>query len=501
MIFIKQILISNSVFFEQIAILQDGKLQDFLYEEKDNENYLGNIYKGRVVNILPGMDAAFIDVGLKKNAYIHKNELLSDKFLREKKITKKEATSINKVIKVGEEILVQISREPIGEKDISVTTDISLPGKFIALIPRSLEINISNKIKNQEERKRLQEIGKSIMTEGNGMIFRTFSQNRNKDVIEKEYMMLSDLYNQIQKEYNYSYAPKLLYKNNPIIERLFKDYVDFSVDEIYVDDKEVKVQIIELIKKYNASGELKGIKVIDTCDNVFKMFNIEKQINMLFDRKVELENGGSIFIDVTEALTVIDVNSGKYIGNANLEETALTLNLCALDEIARQIKLRNISGIIIIDFIDVKDENNVNLIIENARRVFKSDKAKTKVIGMTKLNLMEITRKKNKENFFNLMTEDCEHCRGGGKVNSKIQIILKIENIVRKIKTNTSCESVVLNIGSIMYNKILNTCMDNITKIEQKYNIKIQIEENKNILTEDIVIEKMGKIEYINLQK
>ncbi len=481
--------------------MQDGKLQDFLYEEKDNENYLGNIYKGRVVNILPGMDAAFIDVGLKKNAYIHKNELLSDKFLREKKITKKEATSINKVIKVGEEILVQISREPIGEKDISVTTDISLPGKFIALIPRSLEINISNKIKNQEERKRLQEIGKSIMTEGNGMIFRTFSQNRNKDVIEKEYMMLSDLYNQIQKEYNYSYAPKLLYKNNPIIERLFKDYVDFSVDEIYVDDKEVKVQIIELIKKYNASGELKGIKVIDTCDNVFKMFNIEKQINMLFDRKVELENGGSIFIDVTEALTVIDVNSGKYIGNANLEETALTLNLCALDEIARQIKLRNISGIIIIDFIDVKDENNVNLIIENARRVFKSDKAKTKVIGMTKLNLMEITRKKNKENFFNLMTEDCEHCRGGGKVNSKIQIILKIENIVRKIKTNTSCESVVLNIGSIMYNKILNTCMDNITKIEQKYNIKIQIEENKNILTEDIVIEKMGKIEYINLQK
>lgn len=481
--------------------MQDGKLQDFLYEEKDNENYLGNIYKGRVVNILPGMDAAFIDVGLKKNAYIHKNELLSDKFLREKKITKKEATSINKVIKVGEEILVQISREPIGEKDTSVTTDISLPGKFIALIPRSLEVNISNKIKNQEERKRLQEIGKSIMTEGNGMIFRTFSQNRNKDVIEKEYMMLSDLYNQIQKEYNYSYAPKLLYKNNPIIERLFKDYVDFSVDEIYVDDKEVKVQIIELIKKYNASGELKGIKVIDTCDNVFKMFNIEKQINMLFDRKVELENGGSIFIDVTEALTVIDVNSGKYIGNANLEETALTLNLCALDEIARQVKLRNISGIIIIDFIDVKDENNVNLIIENARRVFKSDKAKTKVIGMTKLNLMEITRKKNKENFFNLMTEDCEHCRGGGKVNSKIQIILKIENIVRKIKTNTSCESVVLNIGSIMYNKILNTCMDNITKIEQKYNIKIQIEENKNILTEDIVIEKMGKIEYINLQK
>lgn len=472
-----------------------------MYEEKDNENYLGNIYKGRVVDILPGMDAVFIDVGLKKNAYLHKDDLLSDKFLREKNISKKEVTSINKVLKKGEEILVQISREPIGEKDISVTTDISLPGKFIALIPKSMEVNISTRIKSQEEKKRLQEIGKSIMSEGNGMIIRTFSQNRNKEEIEKEYVMLSNIYSQIQQEYNYSYAPKLLYKNNRIIERLFTDYVDFSVDEIYVEDKDIKNEIVELIKNYNISNELSEIKVIDTCINVFEMFNIEKQIDMLFDRKVDLKNGGSIFIDVTEALTVIDVNSGKYIGNSNMEETALTLNLSALDEIARQVKLRNISGIIIIDFIDVKDETSINLIIENAKRVFKGDKAKTKVIGITKLNLMEITRKKDKENFFNLMTEDCEHCRGGGKVNSRVQIILKIENIIRKIKRNTSCESVVLSSGSMMYNKILNTCMDNINKIEKKYNINIKIEENKNILTQDIIVEKMGKIEYINLQK
>jgi ribonuclease G len=487
-------LISNSVFFEQIAILQDGKLEDFLYEEKDNENYLGNIYKGRVVNILPGMDAAFIDVGLKKNAYLHKDDLLSDKFLKEKNINKKDVTSINKVLKKGEEILVQISREPIGEKDISVTTDISLPGKFIALIPKSVEVNISTRIKNQEERKRLQEIGKNIMTDGNGMIVRTFSQNRNKEEIEKEYTLLSIQYNQIQQEYNYSYAPKLLYKSNHIIERLFKDYINFSVDEIYVEDENIKAQIVELIKKYNISNELSAIKVIYTCDDVFEMFNIEKQINMLFDRKVDLENGGSIFIDVTEALTVIDVNSGKYIGNLNMEETALTLNLSAIDEIARQVKLRNISGIIIVDFIDVKDETNVNIIIDYAKRAFKSDKAKVKVVGMTKLNLMEITRKKDKENFFNIMTEDCEHCRGGGRVNSRLQIIMKIEDIVRKIKRNTSCDTVILSSGSMMYNKILNTCMENISKIEERYNLVIKIEENRKNLTEDIEVKKMGKI-------
>lgn len=498
MFYIKQILINNSLFFDQIAILQDGKLHDFLYEEKDNESYLGNIYKGRVVNILPGMDAAFIDVGLKKNAYLHKDDLLSDKFLKEKKMNKKEVTSINKVLKKGEEILVQINREPMGEKDISVTTDISLSGKFIALIPKSCEVNISTKIKNQEERKRLQEIGKNIMTDGNGMIIRTFSENRNENEIEKEYIMMSSLFSQIQQEYNYSYAPKLLYKSNSLIERLFKDYVDSSIDEIYVEDKKIKTQIVELLKYYNISNELKDISVTDTCNNVFEKFNIEKQINMLFDRKVELENGGSIFIDVTEALTVIDVNSGKYIGNDNMEETALTLNLCALDEIARQVKLRNISGIIIIDFIDVKNEDSINLMIENAKRLFKSDKAKTKIIGMTKLNLMEITRKKDKENFFNLMTEDCEHCKGAGKVNSKVQIIFKIENIIRKIKKNTSCEAVVLSVGSMMYNKILNSCMDNIDKIELKYKMKIYFIESKNILTEDIVVDKMGKTEYIN---
>ena len=498
MIYIKQILINNSVFFDQIAILEDGKLQDFLYEEKDNENFLGNIYKGRVVNILPGMDAAFIDVGLKKNAYLHKDDLLSDKFLKEKKMTKKDVTSINKVLKKGEEILVQINREPMGEKDISVTTDISLSGKFIALIPKSCEVNISTKIKSQDERKRLQDIGKNIMIDGNGMIVRTFSENRNEEEIEKEYVTMSSLYNQIQQEYNYSYAPKLLHKSNSLIERLFKDYIDNSVDEIYVEDKRIKTQIAELLKNYNISNELEDIRVIDSSNNVFEMFNIEKQIDMLFDRKVELENGGSIFIDVTEALTVIDVNSGKFIGNDNMEETALTLNLCALDEIARQVKLRNISGIIIIDFIDVKSEDSINLIIENAKRIFKKDKAKTKVVGMTKLNLMEITRKKDKENFFNLMTEDCEHCKGAGKVNSKVQIIIKVENIIRKIKKNTSCEAVVLSVGSMMYNKILNCCMDNIDKMEQKYKMKIYFTESKNILTEDIVVEKMGKTEYIN---
>lgn len=492
----KQVLINSSIFFDQVVILEDGKMVDYMHEEKKKEKVIGNIYKGRVMNILPGMEAAFVDIGLEKNAYLFLDDLLSDKFLKEKNIKKRDVTNISKVLKKGDELLVQIVREPIGEKNIAVTTDISISGKYIAFIPKSIEVNISKKIKNPDERKRLEQIGKEVMENENGMILRTFSKNCTKDEIEKEYNMLSSVFMQMEQEYNYSYAPKLLYKSNSMIEKLFLDYIDSTVDEIYVEDKKTKEKIDNLIKGYN-SEELKNIKIIE-LNNVFEMFNVEKQLSMLFERKVELDNGGSIFIDVTEALTVIDVNSGKYVGMDNMEDTALAINLHALDEIGRQVKLRNISGIIIIDFIDLKNKENINLIINKAKAVFKEDKSKTNVIGMTKLNLMEITRKKDTENFFNLITEECNHCRGSGRTGSKIYIFLKIEGIVKRIKKNTSCEAVILNTGFLLYYKILHSCMDIVDNIEKKYGIKIYFNKDKNILTDEIVVDKIGKLDYIN---
>lgn len=492
----KQVLINSSIFFDQVVILEDGKLVDYLHEEKNKKKVIGNIYKGRVMNILPGMEAAFVDIGLEKNAYLFLDDLLSDKFLREKNIKKRDVSNISKVLKKGDELLVQIVREPIGEKNIAVTTDISLSGKYIAFIPKSVEVNISKKIKSSDERKRLEEIGKEIMNNGNGMILRTFSENCTKEEIEKEYNKLSSVFMQMEQEYNYSYAPKLLFKNNSLIERLFLDYIDSTVSEIYVEDKTAKEIIENLIKGYS-SEDIQNIKIIESS-NAFEVFNVEKQLNMLFERKIELDNGGSIFIDVTEALTVIDVNSGKYVGNDNMEDTALAINLHALEEIGRQVKLRNISGIIIIDFIDVKNKENINIIINKAKAIFKEDKAKTNIIGMTKLNLMEITRKKDTENFFNLITEVCDHCRGGGRTSSKIYIFLKIEGIVKKIKKNTSCEAVILNTGHLLYDKIMQSCMDIVDNIENKYSLKIYFKKDKNILTDEIVVDKIGKLDYIN---
>ncbi len=491
----KQVLVSNSEFFNHVAFLEDGKLVDYLFELNNNQNVLGNIYKGKVMNILPGMEAAFVDIGLDKNAYLFLDDLLSDKFLKELKIKKKDVKNIYNVLKKGDELLVQVVREPMGEKNISVTTDISLTGKYIAFLPKTFDVNLSKKIKDLNERKRLEEIGKSIMVNGNGMIIRTFAKGSNREAIVKEYKMLSNIYEQIEKEYKYSYAPKLLHKSNSLIERFFMNYIDSSVEEIYVEDKLSKDKFIEMIDGFQGSI-LKNIKIIH-AEEVFEKFNIENQIKLLFDRKVELKNGGSIIIDVTEALTVIDVNSGKYTGSLNMEETALAINLKAVEEIARQIKLRNLSGIILIDFIDVKRQESIALITAKAKLLFRDDKTKTNVIGMTKLNIMEITRKRNTENFFNLMTEECTHCSGSGRSISKIYIFIEIERIIKKIKDNTSSEAVILNVGSILYNKINKGCMDIIAEIEKKYNIKIFIEQDDKIFSDEIVVGKMGKLNLI----
>ncbi|WP_312815751.1 Rne/Rng family ribonuclease [Sedimentibacter sp.] len=491
----KSILINSSIFFDQAAVLEDGRLIDYIHEVKSNRSVIGNIYKGRVMNILPGMNAAFIDIGLEKNAYLFLDDLFSDKFLKEKKIKKRDVDNISKVLKKGDELLLQILREPMGEKNISVTTDISLTGKYIALIPNSTEINLSKKIRDADERKRLEGIGREIMSEGNGMIIRTFSKGCSKENIQQEYNMLSSVFKKLEQEYNYSYAPKLLYENNSLIEKLFYDYIDASVKEIYVENIETKRKIAELLTGYS---ELNDIKIIET-DNSFEKYNVEKQISLLFERKVELDNGGSIIIDVTEALTVIDVNSGSFVGSESIEDTALAINLYSLDEIRRQINLRNISGIIIIDFIDVKKKDNINLIINKAKNIFKDDKNKTNVIGMTKLNLMELTRKKDKENFFNLITEECEHCNGGGRTSSKVYILLRLEALIKKIKSNTTSEAIILKTGSMLYYKILNECMDIINKLEKKYNIKIYFVKDKNILTDEIIVDRTGKLNYISM--
>ncbi len=487
----RQLIITSSFSYEKVAILIDGSLEEFFYENKNEYSSLNNIYKGKVIDILPGMQAVFVDIGLEKNAYLYIDELLSNKTISDKNLSKDEIYNISDIVKKGEELMVQVIREPIGEKNVAVTTDISLAGKYLALIPKNMEVNVSKRIVNKIEKKRLYDIGNKILSEDYGMVIRTSAEGLDEKVLQEEYNLLVNKYKKIEKEYGYSYAPKLLQKHNTLLEKVFFEYINKDVDEVYVEDKETKNIVSNLLSKYDGYN---NIKLIDSYTNLFETFNIEKQIDELNDRKIELDNGGSIIIDSTEAMTVIDVNSGKFIGTNSLQDdTSLTMNLVALKEIARQIRLRNISGIIIIDFIDFRKNDFSEILVNKAKELLKQDKAKTKVLGMTKLNLMEITRKRNRENFYNSMNEKCKACNGSGTVPSSLQILFKIENIIRKVYSNTSCNFVILKCNEQIYNKVTIELKNEIWLMEEKSNISISFIKDNNSLSNIIEIEKMGK--------
>lgn len=489
----KQLIISSSFTFDKIAILENGLLEEFFYEKKyEQDSYVGNIYLGRVEDILPGMQAAFINIGLEKNAYLYIDELLSSRILNEKSLIKEKVTCISEVIKKGEELLVQVIRDPIGEKNLTLTTDISLAGKCVAVIPGNNEVNVSKRINNKSEKKSLYKFGKSIQKENYGMILRTFSKNVSEEVLKKEYNNLIEECNSIIKKSKYTIAPKIIKQSSTLIENVFIDYINNNIDEIYVENDDDEKLVRAYLKKYEVYNS-NIIKLIKKNDNLFELFKIEKQIRALNERKIDLENGGSIVIDTTEAMTVIDVNSGSYIGKTEQDETSLVINIDAMKEIARQLKLRNIGGIIIIDFIDFRHKDYSNKLIEKAKEFLKNDKVKTKVLGMTKLNLMEMTRKRNKDNFYSFMNEECSDCKGNGKLPSSFQILLRVENIIKKIKMHTSSDLVVLKCSSHIHKKMMNMKNKELKMLEDVSGVQVRLIEDKNTDGNMLEIDKMSK--------
>jgi ribonuclease G len=393
---------------EKVGIVENNRLVEFYLGYENKSQLVGNIYRGRVKNVLQGMEAAFVDIGDNKNAYLDLKSAISHELKSKKDI------NIRDVVKVGQEIIVQVIKEPTETKGAKVTTNITLPGRFIVLTPYSDKINISKKIQDEEEVNRLKAIGDKIIEDKIGMIFRTNSQGVSETILEKEYSDLVDLFRKIEKEKNFLPCPKLIYKEMDLSEKVIRDSYNEKVDKIIVNDKE----------KYNRLIELEDIFFLGIKGKLFydEDFDINYQeciINGLksaLDRKVPLKSGGYIVIDETEALTVIDVNTGKFIGNINLEDTVVKTNLEAAEEIARQIRLRNLTGIILIDFIDMKDHKDIELIIEKLEEYLSQDKNKANIVDITKLGLVELTRKKTRNSLSNNFTEICPTCKGKGKL-------------------------------------------------------------------------------------
>lgn len=393
----------------KVGIVEDNRLVEFYSEEINNESLVGNVYRARVINVLRGMDAAFVDIGESKNAYLQ----LKDALHKDQLYTK-EKYELEDVIKSGEEIIVQVIKDPLGSKGPKVTTHISLPGRYLVLTPYSNKVNVSKKIRNNQEINRLREIGYKIIEKDMGIIFRTMSEGIDENILQDEYKSLMDIYLKIERERNFLPTPKLLYKDHDLVYQIVRDKFNDKDTKIIVNNKEIykNLLLLEDFLSYNLEDKIE----LNLEFSVDRDMKIQMDMKEALDRVVPLKSGGYIVIDETEALTAIDVNTGKYIGAYSLGDTVLRTNLEAAEEISRQIRLRDIGGIIIVDFIDMKEPDHISKVLSKLSESFIKDRNKPHIVDVTKLCLVEITRKKTRPTLDSKTSTICPTCNGRGRV-------------------------------------------------------------------------------------
>lgn len=418
-----QIVINIDEFQSRAAIIEDEKVVEVLIEREEERRINANIYKGKVANVLPGMESAFVNIGLEKNAFLYVNDLreFEEKYLDG--ICNSERP-IEDILTVGDEVVVQVLSEPRGTKGARVTTHYTIPGKYLVLMPNNNHIAISKKIKEEEERNRLEEIVRDLKPENMGVIIRTAAQGKSIFHFEREMEYLVKKWEDIEKKTSTAKIGEVLYKDNGIVATVLRDIFSNEIDELVIDNEEAYWEVIDYINAFSEKTLKTKIKLYNDDEiGIFERYGIEKEIENALKEEVRLECGGYLVIQKTEALISIDVNTGKNTGSYNLEQTVLNTNLEAAREIPRQLRLRNLGGIIIIDFIDMRLEEDKLKVLEDLEQNLSKDRIKNNIVHFTDLGLIEMTRKRTGKPLYNYFQERCPMCEGTGKIKSKDSVI------------------------------------------------------------------------------
>ncbi|MCG6910447.1 MAG: Rne/Rng family ribonuclease [Deltaproteobacteria bacterium] len=439
----KQIVINVTDHETRVALLEDGTIVELFIERKDGTDSAGNIYKGRVQRVLPGMQAAFVDIGLNQAAFIYVDDVIGariedvERYFNEK--SRMEAEDIDEsdfettkdlflprqniegLITEGQEMLVQVAKSPIGTKGARITSHVSLPGRFLVLMPTSNHIGISRRIEDPAERDRLKEIVASLRIEQLGYIVRTAAEGVKQEKIAYEMGFLKKLWEGIKNKNNSMSAPSLLHKELSVSLRAVRDLLIQDAEKLIIDSRSGYETILSFLDTFMPSLK-DSVELYEGREPIFDSYNLEGDISRALKRKVWLKSGGYIVIEHTEALVAIDVNTGRYVGKHNLEETITKTNLEAVKEIAYQIRLRDIGGIIIIDFIDMEKKSNQEKVFNALQEAFKKDRSKTNVLPMSEMGLIQMTRKRIRKPLTRLLCEPCVYCEGEGYLISKKSI-------------------------------------------------------------------------------
>lgn len=435
----KEIIVNVDTRETRVAVIESGKLVELHIERE--ERVVGSIYKCKVANVLAGMDAAFVDIGLERNAFLYVADVLpemDDEFPSARREPGR--IRIKDVLKPGQEVLVQVVKGPRGTKGARVSTRISLPGRYLVLIPESDNIGVSRKIESESERERLKKLAESIKPQGCGMIVRTEAEGRSVTELSNDLEFLLRMWSQTQEKAAKVAAPGLVHQDLSLIYKTVRDIFASDVSRMIIDspvDYEKAIELIDLI-----SPKMKPrLQLYEEAEPIFERFAVEQEIDSLLKRKVWLKSGGHLTIDTTEALTTIDVNTGKFVGSTSLSDTILKTNLDAVTEIARQLRLRDIGGIIVLDFIDMSNAKDRQKVVAALEKELHKDRTRTKICQISPLGLIEMTRKRSGETLAEIVTDPCPYCQGRGRVESASSISLRVERELRKLAARTDDEA------------------------------------------------------------
>jgi ribonuclease G len=442
----KELVINTTSHETRVALLENGHIAELYIERVRERGIVGNIYKGRVIRVLPGMQAAFVDIGLEKAAFLYVADVLDEVKAMARYIDEGESGDnlaegeetgppalppIEDLLQEGQEILAQVAKEPIGTKGARITSHISLPGRHLVYMPTVDHVGISRRIENEEEKERLRALIENIKPEGSGFIVRTASEGKSEEDLRADMEFLSGLWQEICALKRRNPAPCLIYSDLDVISKVLRDILTEDVRRIVVDSKREYDKIVRFIETFMPNLSF-TIELYQEPEPVFDAFGLEVEIARALGRKVWLKSGGYIIIEQTEALTAIDVNTGRYVGKHNLEDTILKTNLEAVKEVAFQLRLRNLGGLIIIDFIDMEKEAHREKVHSAFEEALRGDRAKTNILKISELGLVEMTRKRVRENLMRTLCEPCPYCEGKGYVKSRVTMVYEIFRQLRR---------------------------------------------------------------------
>lgn len=487
-----ELIINETKHETRVALLENGNLEELFVERRVGENITGNIYKGKVIRVLPGMQAAFVDIGQDQAAFLYvtdvynsieEYEQLMGEAGKGEESNKEEADdegsvllkvplleqrfNIEEILYKGQNILVQVSKAPIGSKGARITAHISIPGRFLVLMPRTDHIGISRRIEDENERARLKQIIEELKPKKYGFIARTLSEGVSKEKIASEMDFLITLWENIQKKYVNMSAPSLLHQELDVTLRAVRDLFTQEVGRLVIDSQTGYESILRFLDTF--MPRLKdSVELYHGAEPIFDAYNLETEIARALKKQVWLKSGGHIVIENTEAFVVIDVNTGRYVGKRNLEETVLKINLEAVKEIAYQIRLRNIGGLIVIDFIDMEKETNREKVYSSLQEALKKDRTKTNVLPMTEMGLIQMTRKRTRENLNRMLCEPCFYCDGEGYYKSKRTVCYDLYREIMREAREVTGDNITVKVHPDVADLLMGEEHDVVESLEKK---------------------------------